>query len=428
MEKFRLIIPRDRKVASWCLYDVGNSAFATTIMAAVLPVYFREIAAPFLKGSLPTAFWGYTSASALLCCAVAAPFLGAIGDMVRKKKMMLTIFTLLGVLASAGLFFVDYGHWQSALVLMALGTIGFSASMIFYDSLLPHIVPLDQVDMVSSQGYAFGYLGGGVLLAINLAMIWLLPGTLGPRLSFLSVALWWGAFSLPILIFIPEPPAKTLLVRRRKSIAGEAILRLLETFSEIRQYQDLFRFLVAFWFYNDGVGTMIRMAAIYGANVGISMAHLVGALLLTQFVGVPFSLFFGRLAARIGSKKTILMGLAGYTAISFGAFFLSQAWHFWILAFAVGTVQGGTQAMSRSLYASLLPPSRSAEFFGFYDISSKFAGVIGPAIFGLITHITGSSRMGVAVVATTFIVGGLLLIKVDVHRGIKNVSQQNSLQ
>jgi UMF1 family MFS transporter len=427
VKKLRRILPKDKKTTSWCLYDVGNSAFATTIMATILPVYFKEIATPFLKGNLSTVYWGYASALALLCSAIVAPLLGAIGDISQKKKKMLGLFTLLGIISTAALFFVQHGHWKAALFFMVLGTIGFSASMIFYDSLLPHIVPLNEIDMVSSQGYALGYLGGGILLAINLVMISIFPGTLGPRLSFLSVALWWGLFSIPLFIFVPEPYAKPLINRRHKWIAGEAWLRLRQTFSEIRKYRDLFRFLIAFWFYNDGIGTMIRMAAIYGANVGISKLHLVGALLMTQFIGVPFSLFFGQFASKVGSKKAILTGLSGYVLISIGALFLSKAWHFWLLALAVGTVQGGTQAISRSLYASLVPPSRSAEFFGFYDISSKFAGVMGPALFGFITHITGSSRMGIAVISTTFIIGAIILFGVNVMRGIKNASLQNSL-
>lgn len=419
-----LHILKDRRVLSWCLYDVGNSAFATTIMAAILPVYFKEIATPFLSGNLPTIYWGYTSAIALLCSALAAPFLGALGDIGQMKKKMLLFFTLLGILASCALFFTDYGDWFLTLVFMAIGTIGFSSAIIFYDALLPHLIPHHYIDMVSSLGYALGYLGGGILLALNIVMIYIWPGTFGPRLSFLSVAIWWAIFTLPLFLHVPEPLTRHHTISYSQNMAKEAILRLGKTFVGIRKYPDLFRFLIAFWLYNDGIGTMIHMAAIYGAQVGISMIHLVGALLLTQFVGVPFSIFFGRLASRIGSKEAILVGLFGYTLISVGAIFLATPWHFWLLAFAVGTVQGGTQAMSRSLYARMLPPSKSAEFFGFYDISSKFAGVLGPFLFGFITQITHSSRIGIAILALTFVAGAIILRKVNVMRGIHNASLQ----
>jgi UMF1 family MFS transporter len=309
--------------------------------------------------------------------------------------------------------FVGPGNWVLALFLMMGGTIGFSASMIFYDALLPSLVPAHRIDTVSSQGYALGYLGGGMLLAANLLFIRFLPGTAGARLSFLSVALWWALFSVPVFLFVDEPPPSP----EGKDLSGTALFlkgleRLRMTFREIRHYRNLFVFLLAFWLYNDGIGTIIRMAAIYGATLGIPMSHLVGSLLVTQFVGIPFSLAFGSLASKIGSKRSILAGLFFYLCITFAAIFVREIWHFWALAIAVGMVQGGTQAMSRSFFASMIPPGRTAEFFGFYDISSKFSGIFGPAVFGLVTQVTGSSRLAIAVLSYTFILGILILRKV----------------
>lgn len=403
----------DRKVLSWCSYDVGNSAFATTIMAAVYPVYFKEVAALGLAPNISTAYWAYASAVSLLLSAFFAPILGAAADIKGSKKRMLFLFTLVGVLSSGCMAFVGPGDWILALFLMMGGTIGFSASMIFYDALLPSLVPAHRIDTVSSQGYALGYLGGGILLAANLLFIRYLPGTAGARLSFLSVALWWAFFSIPVFLFVDEPPPSP----EGKLLSGAALFlkgmeRLGTTFREIRHYKNLFIFLLAFWLYNDGIGTIIRMAAIYGATLGIPMSHLVGSLLVTQFVGIPFSLAFGALASKFGSKKSILAGLFFYLCITFAAIFVHEIWHFWALAIAVGMVQGGTQAISRSFFASMIPPGRTAEFFGFYDISSKFSGIFGPAVFGFITQTTGSSRLAIAVLSYTFILGIFILRKV----------------
>lgn len=403
----------EKAVWSWCAYDVGNSAFATTIMAAIYPVYFREVAAQGLASNISTAYWAYTTSAALFLSAFSSPLLGALADIQGSKKRLLAIFTGIGVLSTGCMAFIGPGDWVLALFLMAGGTIGFTISIIFYDALLPSLVPPERIDRVSAQGYAFGYLGGGVLLALNFLFIALLPGTIGARLSFLSVALWWGGFTLPVLFNVAEPPVDGgRVVDTNTALLGSA-RRLQNTFREIRSYRNLFLFLVAFWFYNDGIGTIIRMAAIYGSQLGISMNHLVGALLLTQFVGIPFSLAFGTLASRIGSKKTILIGLYFYLCLLAAAVFISKPWHFWALAFSVGMVQGGTQAISRSFFASMIPAGRTAEFFGFYDISSKFSGILGPAIFGFVTQVTGSSPLAIVILSYTFILGIVILRKVQ---------------
>jgi len=409
----------NKAVISWCLYDVGNSAFATTIIAAILPIYFREVSASTLPGNLPTAYWGYASAIALFISALIAPFVGTMADINQNKKGILSVFTITGAAATACLYFMGPGTWRGTLFLMIIGTVAFSASLICYDSLLPHIVPTDRLDNTSAMGYAMGYLGGGILLAFNFAIISILPGTLGARLSFLSVALWWTVFTVPLVLFVPEPHVAMATTGKRSNMIFSTLKRLKTTFSEIRRYRELFKFLLAFWIYNDGIGTIIRMAAIYGSQIGIGMKSLVGALLLTQFIAVPFSIIFGKLAQEAGSKKALHIALLCYTCIAIGAVFLAREWHFWCLAATVGMVQGGAQSISRSLYAGMVPKGRSGEFFSFYDISSKFAGIAGPAIFAFITQTTGSSRIAIAVLSFSFIIGMAILGKVDTAEGAR---------
>jgi len=412
-------------INAWCLYDWGNSAFSTTVEAAVLPVYFASVVAADLPGNTATVYWGYAAAFALLVSALLAPILGSIADYTGSKKRLLAWFAGVGIIATAVLFLVDRGDWQLALGCIIVGSIGFAGAAIFYDSLLPHIAGPDEIDYVSSKGYALGYLGGGLLLAVNIAMIQLLPGTLGARLSFLSVALWWGAFTVPLLRRVPEPAANTAGIGVGVNPVKAGFTRLGQTFRHLRRYRQLFLFLVAFWLYNDGIGTIIKMATIYGAEIGIGQLDLIGALLMTQFVGIPFSLLFGKFGSRIGTKRAIMLGLAWYTLISIAGYFMTVAWHFWALAFAVGMVQGGTQALSRSLFGRMAPKARSAEFFGFYDVSSKFAGIAGPAIFALVGQLTGSSRLSIVSLIIFFIGGILLLTRVREDEGIRVADEEN---
>jgi UMF1 family MFS transporter len=398
---------------SWALYDAGNSAFATTVMAAVLPVYYREVAARGLSMTTALAYWGYASAAALAISVVTAPFSGAAADARGWKKRGLFWTTLLGIFASAGLAWIGEGQWLGALLLLVTGTVGFSLSSVFYDSLLPHLATPSELDGVSSRGYAVGYLGGGILLAINVAMIAFLPPEKGMRLSFLTVAVWWAMFTLPIMAAIPEPPSD---FSGDCGMAG-VLSRPLMTLRSLRRFPDAFLFLVAFWLFNDGIGTVIKLGALYASALGIGREHLLGALLATQFVAIPFALGFGRLAGKIGAKPSIFIGLAGYVCLSVWAFFLVRPWQFWALAIGIGTVQGGTQALSRSLFGSMIPPGRSAEFFAFYDLSSKFSGIAGPALFAVILQITGSPRYGALALSLFFLSGMAVLRRVNVERG-----------
>lgn len=410
-----------RAIRAWTMYDWANSAFATTIMAAVLPVYYASVAAANLPGNLATVYWAYTTSISLLIAAILSPILGAVADFSGAKKRFLTIFMLLGVTATALLYFVRTGDWLMASIFFILGDLGFAGSLVFYDSLLPHVAGPDEIDQVSSRGYAIGYLGGGLLLAINLAMIMLAPQELTglmTRLSFLSVALWWFVFSIPLLKWVSEPPRRIMPGESGRNPIAVSFKRLGHTFREITRYRDLFIFLVAFWFYNDGIGTIIKMATIYGAEIGIGQTTLIGTLLMVQFVGIPFAFLFGWLAKKIGTKKSIYLSLLVYTGIAIAGYFMQKEWHFWALGLAVATVQGGSQALSRSLFGRMVPKSKSAEFFGFFSVSEKFAGIAGPLIFGLVSQFMGNSRLGIISLILFFIIGASLLTFVNEKEGI----------
>ncbi|MFZ0391351.1 MAG: MFS transporter [Calditrichia bacterium] len=408
-------------IFGWTLYDWANSAFATTIMAAVLPVFYSTVAAGRLPANIASSYWGYTNTIAMLAVAFSAPVLGAIADFKTAKKKFLGVFAAAGILGSILLGFVGQGQWMLASAFYVIGRIGFANANIFYDSLLPHITTAENRDQVSAQGYAVGYLGGGILLAINLIMItkpqwFLIPDAESAiRYSFISVGLWWAVFSIPLFRWVAEPAAAVPQIELRPLQAG--FMRLRYTFSHLRNYRQAARFLLAFWLYNDGVGTIIVMAVIFGAEIGISQTTLIGAILAVQFAGAPFSIAFGRLAALIGAKRAIYIGLLVYMLIAAGGYFLKTDLHFWILALAVATVQGGTQALSRSLFSRLTPPEKSAEFFGFYDVSNKFSGILGPAVFGLVSQFAGNSRLGIVALLVFFICGFLVLTTVNVKDG-----------
>jgi len=407
------------------MYDWANSAFATTVMAAILPIYYSRVAGATLPGNTATAYWGYTTAAALLITALLAPIMGAIADYSGAKKKLLLTFAALGIFATALLYFVTTGDWLMASIFFIVGNIGFATSEVFYNSLLPEVAGPENIDQVSTKGYALGYLGGGILLGINVLMIEFMSDTmLATRLSFVTVSIWWAVFTIPIIRNVKEPKAEGNKVKYNNPLSG-GFKRLAVTFKELKNYRQLLLFLIAFWIYNDGIGTIIKMATIYGAEIGIDQTTLIGALLMTQFVGIPFAFAFGRLAKYIGTKNSIMIGLFVYTIISIGGYFMQTALHFWILAFLVGTVQGGTQALSRSLFGSMLPKSKTCEFYGFYGTSSKFAGIIGPLVFAVVTQITGTSRLSILSLIMFFIIGAFLLNRVDEKEGIRIAQEDN---
>ncbi len=412
-----------KAVFGWTMYDWANSAFATTIMAAVLPIYFMDVAGKNLEGNTATAYWGYTQSIGMLLVAFLAPILGAMADYSRAKKRFLSVFILIGSISSILLFFTGEGQYLWVSGLYILGMIGFSGGNIFYDAFLPEIVPQKEMDYVSAKGYSYGYIGGGLLLLLNIAMIMKpalfgIPDTLtATRLSFLSVGIWWLLFSTPFFLYVKEDRSTAKKEVNTKAYVSVAITRVTATFKEIKRYQELLKFLIAFWLYNDGISTIIKMATIYGKEIGIGTNDLIIALLITQFVGFPLTIVFGKLAGKIGSKNSLYLSLWMYVVIVVIGYFMQSAIHFYLLAAAVGLVQGGSQAISRSIFGSMVPKTKSAEFFGFFGISSKFSAIFGPFIFGLVGQLTGSSRYGIVSLVIFFLVGIWILTKVDIEKG-----------
>lgn len=363
-------------IRAWTMYDWANSAFATTIMGAILPVYFGEYIA--LGASVPV--WGSAVAIGSLIAALLGPILGGIADFKASKKLFLGLFAALGVISTALLFFVTGPeHLTLTIVLYILGTIGFAGSLVFYDSLLPHVAKPEDIDKVSSRGYALGYIGGGLLLLINVLMIFFGPKLLTNmpieestqlmyRLSLASVAVWWAVFSIPLFCRVMEPTAMAEKRELGQSGVKVSLQRLGKTFREMRDYKDLFWFLLTFLVYSNGIGTIITMAAVFADDLGFSPMTVLGTFLLVQFVAAPFALLFGKLGTKLGNKKAITISLLIYTLVAIVGYFMSKDWHMFVLGFGVATVQGGSQALSRSLTGKLIPKSKSAEFFGFFSV------------------------------------------------------------
>jgi MFS transporter, UMF1 family len=420
------------ELRAWAMYDWAASAMQTTVMVAVFPIYFVKVAGAGLAGAGATQRLATVNTIALVIIALASPVLGAVSDYGGNKKRFIAAFMGVGTAAVAGLFFVHTGDLTLASWLFVLALIGVAGSFVFYEALLPHIARGRELDRVSTAGYALGYVGGGILLALNLAWIqkpaWFgLPAgpgldesaaTLPARLAFLSVAVWWLIFSIPLFRRVPEPPARLEPDEQRgQSPIRMAFVRLGETFRELRGYRQAFLMLLAFLVYNDGIQTIIKMATAYGTELGIDQSALIGAILLVQFVGIPCSFLFGMLAGRIGAKRALFLGLLAYTAISILGYYMKTATHFYMLAGLVGMVQGGTQALSRSLFASMIPQHKSGEFFGFFSVFEKFAGIFGPLIFAGTIAATGSSRNAILSVIGFFAVGAAILALVDLDVG-----------
>ena len=424
----RLALDRP-ELRAWAMYDWAISAVQTTVMVAVFPIFYIQVAGAEAGGIKAGQWWAISNGIAIAIVAILSPILGAVADFVAAKKKFLALATGIGVLACAGMSFIDRGDLVLASLLFMLVAIGASSAVVFYDALLPHIASPSEVDRVSSAAYAIGYFGGGLLLAVNLAMIqkpeWFglsaTNATLPVRLSMVSVAVWWLVFSIPVFRRVPEPPRQL----EEDEQLGEnpvrvAFVRLLETLHELRTFKNAFLMLLAFLIYNDGIATFQRMATAYGTELGIQRESLITAILIVQFVAVPATFLFGMLAGAIGAKRSIFLGLLVFLAVSVVAYTMKTATHFYILAAMTGLVQGGTQALSRSLFATLIPRHKSGEFFGFYSVFSKFAGIFAPFVFAGILGATGSSRNAVLSVSLFFIVGGALLLFVNVEEGSRH--------
>jgi len=378
-----------KAVWGWAMYDWANSAYVTTVMAGFFPVFFTQYWSHGADVTVTTARLGFANSIASLVVALMAPVLGAIADKGSAKKKFMLLFAYLGVLMSIGLFMVRQGQWAMAIFVYAMGIIGFSGANVFYDSLLPSVADEDNIDYVSSLGFSMGYLGGGLLFLVNVLMT-LMPQKFGlpdaaaaVRVSFLTVAVWWGLFTIFTIAWVKEVRITS------PSATGETVIQagfrqLGGTFKKLRHMKVVLLFLLAYWFYIDGVDTIIRMAVNYGLSLGFESSDLIVALLIVQFVGFPAALAYGKLGQKWGVRKAIYLGIAIYMAVTVYGTMMTAKHEFYILAVVIGLVQGGLQALSRSYYSRLIPTDKAAEFYGFYNMLGKFAVIMGPALMAIV--------------------------------------------
>ena len=403
-----------KRVISWALYDWANSAFATTVMAGFFPLFFKSFWAADLSPAESTAVIGTTNSLAGLLIVLLAPFLGAYSDLGKFKKKFLAFFALLGVLSTGYLYFIPQGDWVIAASLYALAVIGFSGGNIFYDSLIASVSNQEQRNKVSSLGFSLGYLGGGLLFVINVLMylnpVWFGLSSQSEAIlwSFVSVAVWWAVFSLPLFMSVEEKSNAEISKGLFETIT-EAFKAVASTLREIKKHKRVAVFLIAYWLYIDGVDTIVRMAVAYGSDIGLDASSMITALLLTQFVGFPATLVFGIYADKIGFKKILTIGISIYILVTFYAYYMTTALEFYILAGTVGLVQGGVQAISRSFFSTIIPVNKEAQFFGFYNLVGKSAVFLGPVLVSWVALIFGNPRFGILSLLFLLVPGLILL-------------------
>ncbi|WP_147059927.1 MFS transporter [Sporosarcina luteola] len=394
-------------------YDWANSAYSIIITTAVFPLFYKSVATGAGVSEVnSTAYLGYTVAIATFILAMIGPILGTIADYRGLKKKFFFAFFLIGSLSTVSLAFVPDGSWLPLLIIYTITAIGFHGANIFYDAFLVDVTPEEKMDDVSSRGFGLGYIGSTIPFIISIAII-LLAGkgvipistAVASKLAFVITGIWWFAFTIPMLKNVVQIHA----IEREPRILAGSFRRLGDTFKEIKKYRTVFIFLLAYFFYIDGVGTIISMSTAYGSDLGIKPTDLLIVLFVTQVVAAPFAILYGKLAQRFSVKSMLYVGIFVYIIVCIYAFFLSTTLDFWILAMLVATSQGGIQALSRSYFAQLVPKEKSNEFFGFYNIFGKFASVMGPLLLGVTAQLTGSSAYGVFSLIILFIIGGILL-------------------
>ncbi len=409
-----------QRVISWALYDWANSAYATSVMAGFFPVFFKKYWVAGADASESTFQLGIANSVASMTIAVLAPFLGAIADKGRAKKRLLLFFAAMGISMTGSFYLVPMGGWEMAVVLYVLATTGFSCGNVLYDSFIISVAPEEKRDSISALGYSLGYLGGGLALALNVLMT-RMPHAFGfedsneaIRFSFICVAVWWTLFALPLFLFLDEPHVSS---RSQGNPVVAGYRQIVSTLRKMRKLRVVVLFLAGYWLYIDGVGTIIRMALDYGMSLGFAPQSLLTALLLTQFVGFPATVAFGKIGEIFGAKRGILLGLSVYVGVVLWAFTMNREWEFHGLAFTIGVVQGGVQSLSRSLYSRIIPADHAGEFFGFYNLFGTFAAIIGPAFMGWVGFITGSPRYSVLSIVVLFVLGAGILCLVDEKEG-----------
>jgi len=413
-----------RREFSWALYDWANSAFATTVMAGFFPLFFKKYWAADLNVETSTFYLGLANSSASFIIMILAPILGSIADSSGLHKRLLICFAMLGMLATVSFYFISQGMWPVACIVYVVSIIGFSGANVFYDALLPILAPRSKHHSLSALGFALGYLGGGVLFAINVAMT-LKPSVFGladsseaVRWSFLSVGIWWMLFTLPLLFTVKDKPESANTSTTIKSSLRDLLMTIKRIFSN----RNIALFLVAYWFYIDGLATIIRMAVDYGMSIGLPSNSLIIALLIVQFIGFPSTLYFGRLGRRRGAKFGLWIALSAYVVATIAAAFMQTSTHFYLLAVVLGLVQGGVQSLSRSMFSRMVPPERSGEYFGFLNMLGKSAAVLGPVLVGVVAVQSGSTRIGIVSVTVLFIIGMVLLKFVEEPKTTESMS------
>jgi len=410
--------------AAWALFDWAHSAFITSVVTGIMPIFFNQYATYGMGKGFGVVAWSYITAVCLGIIAFLAPWLGAVADVKGWNKRFLIFFSMQGCLGTLGLCFIQKGGWEYAATVFVVAMVGYGMSLVFANALLPYLAEKHEINELSTKAWAVGYYGGGLLFFVHVLFMTLaksyelVAADMAIRIIFASVAFWWAFFMLPLVWYVPEPRSSQM-AQNRDSFAKaslHAFGRLAQTLRDITSYKNLFMFLCAFWLYSDGIGTIMKMATIYGDQMGIGTTHLMGTVLMIQFVGGPMTILFGKWSKKIGTRTAIEITLVGYIVICIIGFLMSTPWHFWLLGIVFACIQGPALSLSRAVFASMVPREKSSEFFGFFSLSERFAGIAGPLLFGLIGQFLGDAKYSILFLILFFVLGWVMLrrVKVDI--------------